>query len=126
MSAIQGYRAALSPIFALTNPKMHDSTEMNLLFKAFKKSGARKGIRPPHWDVNVVLFSLRRGPFEPMRSAGLKEATMKTLFLVALATANRVGEIQALADQVDFARYGLVLLSFLRRFWPRPSVKGTR
>ena len=35
VSAIQGYRAALSPIFAFTDPKMHDSTEINLLVKAF-------------------------------------------------------------------------------------------
>ena len=112
VSAIQGYRAALGPIFLITNPKWQDSVELNLLFKAFKKASAREGVRPPHWDINVVLLSLRLAPFEPIRYANLKEATMKTIFLVALATANRVGELQALSDQVGYARDGSLLLSF--------------
>ena len=41
---------------------------------------------------------------------------MKTIFLVALATANRVGEIQALSNQVGFLRDGSVMLSFESKF----------
>lgn len=116
VSTIQGYRAALGPIFQMTNPKLQDSVEMNLLFKAFKRAGARERVKPPRWDINVILLSLRSAPFEPIRYADLKEATMKTLFLVALATANRVGEIQALSDQIGYARDGSLLLSFSPTF----------
>ena len=116
VSAIEGYRAALTPLFSLNNHKIENSVELNLLFKSFKRSGVRERIRPPHWDINVVLLSLKVAPFEPFREAPLKEMTMKTLFLVALATANRVGEIQALSDQVGFLRDGSVVLSFSSTF----------
>ena len=61
---------------------------------------------------------------EPIRSAELKEATTKMLFLVALATANKVGEIQALSDQVGFARDGSVLLSFSPSFLAKTESEG--
>ena len=116
VSAILGYRAALAPLLKLHDQKFENSVELGLLFKSFKKSGERERIRPPHWDVNVVLLSLKVAPFEPLRNAPLKEMTMKTLFLVALATANRVGELQALSDQVGFSHDGSVLLSFSSTF----------
>ena len=41
--------------------------------------------------------------FEPLSNASLRDLTRKTLFLVALATAKRVGELQALSRIVSFS-----------------------
>ena len=90
--------------------------EMDLLFKALKKSALREINRPPHWDVNVVLFSLKFRPYEPLSAEGLKEFTMKTLFLIALATAHRIGELNALSNNVGFKKDGSAILHFSHEF----------
>ena len=57
--------------------------------------------RVPHialsWDLDVVLRHLMSSEYEPLEHLSLRALTKKTLFLVALATAKRVGELQALS-----------------------------
>jgi hypothetical protein len=43
----------------------------------------------PKWDLSVVLRALMGFPFETMDKVSLKYLTFKTIFLVALATAQR-------------------------------------
>ena len=93
LSAFLVYRSALMPIFKLAGENYESSIELKLLFKAFKKDAPKRGLKPPLWDVNVVLISLKNKPFEPFNSCTVKDATLKTLFLIALATAHRVGEL---------------------------------
>ena len=50
----------------------------------------------PSWDLAAVLEALKESPFEPMRKADLKWITLKTVFLVALASGKRRSEIHAL------------------------------
>ncbi|XP_068094727.1 uncharacterized protein [Hyperolius riggenbachi] len=49
----------------------------------------------PPWDLNLVLQVLMSPPFEPIQEITEKLLTLKTAFLLAIATARRVGEIQA-------------------------------
>ena len=61
----------------------------------------------PQWDLPLVLRSLRRPPYEPMRDALLQDVTRKTVFLLALASGNRRGELAALLSDnphLQFAR----------------------
>ena len=51
----------------------------------------------------MVLQFLRGPPFEPLASASLRALTQKVLFLVSLATAPRVGELQAVSREVSFS-----------------------
>ena len=60
-------------------------------------------VRPPSWDLIKVLTFLRSSVFEPLANASLRDLTRKTLFLVALAAAKRVGELQALSRLVSFS-----------------------
>ena len=46
---------------------------------------------------------MRSSVFEPLSNSSLRNLTRKTLFLVALAAAKRVGEIQALSRFVSFS-----------------------
>lgn len=49
------------------------------------------------WDLPVVLDALSRPPFEPLQQAELKMLSFKTALLLALVSAKRVGDIQALS-----------------------------
>ena len=48
------------------------------------------------WDLGIVLEALSKTPFEPLREAFLKHLTLKTVFLLAMASARRRNELQAL------------------------------
>ena len=51
----------------------------------------------PMWDLNSVLDYLKGPPFEPLSKATLKYLTLKTIMLVALASARRCSELHALS-----------------------------
>ena len=54
---------------------------------------------PPPWDLDKVLQFLSGPPFEPLTRASFLDKTKKALFLLAMATAKRVSELQALSFQ---------------------------
>ena len=64
---------------------------------------------PPSWDLDKVLRRLMSSVYEPLESQGLRILTKKILFLVALATAKRVSELQALSRVVPSSGDDLVL-----------------
>ena len=74
----------------------------------------------PQWDLGIVLEALRKSPYEPLREASLKHLTLKTVFLLAVASAGRGSELQALMfDQkhIQFKPKGTgVMLYFIPRF----------
>ena len=82
-----------------------------MLFRSFEKSCPPREVKPPQWDVARVLASLRRPPYEPLAEASDRNLTLKTVFLLALASAKRVGELHALTDKVGHSR-GWKSLSF--------------
>ena len=64
---------------------------------------------PPSWDLDEVLRHLMSSAFEPLESVSLRTLTKKTLFLVSLAMAKRVSEIQALSKTVAAIGNDLVM-----------------
>ena len=56
------------------------------------------------WDLLLVLKFLSSASFEPLHWSSLWHLTKKTLFLLALATAKCVGELQALSPTVSFVQ----------------------
>ena len=59
----------------------------------------------PAWDLQVVLEGLCKAPFEPMERASLKHVCFKTVLLLALTTAKRVSDLQALSVSPDCMRF---------------------
>lgn len=51
--------------------------------------------RFPIWNLGVVLRTLMRPPFEPLREMDLKWARLKTIFLVAKTSARRISELSS-------------------------------
>ena len=107
-STVKGYRAALNTVFkAAGNLHLVSDCHVTDLIKAF---GIERPITRrlfPAWDLPLVLRSLRIAPYEPLHAALLQDITKKTVFLLALASGKRRGELAALiADNLhlQFAR----------------------
>ena len=73
------------------------------MLHSFQVEAPIREVHPPSWDLPTVLNYLRSPSFEPLSSASLRDLTCKTLFLPSLATAKRVGELQALSRRVSFS-----------------------
>ena len=50
----------------------------------------------PEWNLLIVLQVLKECPFEPMNKAPLKFVMWKTVFLIAITTFRRCGDLQSL------------------------------
>ena len=100
-----GYRCMLSAVFKLILAEISASPVLHDLLRSFQVGAPVREVRPPSWDLPSVLNFLRSSPFEPLSSASLRDLTRKTLnrFLLPLATAKRVGELQALSRRVSFS-----------------------
>ena len=70
---------------------------------------------PPSCDLDVVLRHLISSEYKQLESVSLRTLSKKTLFLVALVTAKRVGELQALSKSVSSVADDVVV-SYLPHF----------
>ena len=98
VSSLRGYRSVLSAVFRFHLPSLSSDPVIRDLLRSFRLSSAERVLRPPAWDLSKVLTYLVSPAFEPLSQASFRTLTMKTLFLLALATAKRVGELQALSS----------------------------
>ena len=108
LSIIKGYRAMLVVVFKFPLPEI-SSPVLKDLVRSFEISAPRPIFPPPPWDLDKVLDFLSGPPFEPLARASFLDKTKKALFLLAMATAKRVSELQALSFSVSFQGEDLVL-----------------
>ena len=91
--------------------------EITTLLRSFARSVNPVELRPPAWDVSLVLQSLTGAPYEPLRTCEERFLAQKTLFLLALASAKRIGELHALSYRVSHTRdWGEVSFAFVTGF----------
>ena len=109
LSTIKGYRAMLAAVFKFPLPEISSSPILKDLVRSFEISAPRPIFPPPPWDLDKVLEFLSGPPFEPLARASFIDKTKKALFLLAMATAKRVSELQALSFSVSFQGEDLVL-----------------
>ena len=106
VSSILGYRSMLSSVFRFKLPEISSSPVIKDLIRSFKVETPVRLVRPPSWDLDAVLRYLLSSTFEPLATTPLCLLMKKVLFLTALATAKRVGELQALSRYVSFSSSG--------------------
>ena len=117
VSAIKGYCSALNSVLALKGRVLAASREITTLLRSFARSVNPVELRPPAWDVSLVLQSLTGAPYEPLRTCEERFLAQKTLFLLALASAKRIGELHALSYRVSHTRdWGEVSFAFVTGF----------
>ena len=114
-SSIASYRSILSGVFHFILPELSSHFVLRDLLRSFRLERPLPSSRVPPWDLLVVLRFLRGPPFEPLATASLRSLTQKVLFLVSLATARRVGELQAVSWEVSFSGSD-AFLSYLPEF----------
>lgn len=96
-STIEGYRTAVaSTLLGCTGVDLGKDRDLSRLMANLARESPRNRPSAPNWDLSLVLLQLTRQPFEPLHEASLKLLTWKTVFLVALASGKRRGELHAL------------------------------
>ncbi|XP_068244850.1 uncharacterized protein, partial [Palaemon carinicauda] len=127
VSSIKGYRSMLSAVCRHRGIDLTQNKDLQDLGKYFETT-KQSQLRPPAWNLDVVLKFLCTKKFKPISQASLRDATKKTLFLMALATAKRISEVHAIEKQVGFNQNGAVCalrIDFLAKNenpskpWPR-------
>ena len=104
-------------MLALKGRDLAASREITTLLRSFARSVNPVELRPPAWDVSLVLQSLTGAPYEPLRTCEERFLAQKTLFLLALASAKRIGELHALSYRVSHTRdWGEVSFAFVTGF----------
>ena len=122
---IKGYRSAISQVFRYRGLDLTQCPELNALFKNFDLEIPKKSLSIPKWDLSLVLMSLMKSPYEPLHKASLKDVTMKTAFLIALASAKRISELQGLSGVVSHShQWKKVTLTFVPEFVAKTQVPG--
>ena len=101
-------------VFRYRLPEVSTSPVLADLIRSFELSSIR---RQPvvQWDLKAVLSSLQDPPYEPLAEVSLRLFTCKVLFLLALGTAKRVGELHFLSAKVPSIGDNLSL-SYLPEF----------
>ena len=114
VSAVKGYCSALNSVLALKGRGLAASREITTLLRSFARSVNPVELCPPAWDVSLVLQRLTGAPYEPLRTCEERFLAQKTLFLLALASAKRIGELHALSYRVSHTRdWGEVSFAFV-------------
>ena len=99
----------LSSVFKFCLPEISSSPILKDLVRSFEISAPRPLHHSPPWDLDKVLEYLSGPPFDSLAEASFWNKTRKALFLLTMATAKRIGELQALSFSVSHRGDDLVL-----------------
>ena len=92
---IDGYRTAIVDTLGPTAHHIAHNADLHRLLSSFHRDHPKSSRNLPKWNLSVVLNELTKAPFEPMKDTDLKHLTLKTAFLLALASSKRRSEIHA-------------------------------
>jgi hypothetical protein len=106
VSTIKGYRAAISNTLKFSQgSEIGSDPHLADLIKYFELQRPVTRSLTPRWNLSCVLWSLTKTPYEPLSEASFQDLTLKTVFLLALASARRRSEIHALSVDTGCLRF---------------------
>ena len=85
-STIDGYRTAIVDTLGPMAHHIAHNADLHRLLSSFQRDHPKSSRNLPKWNLSVVLNELTKVPFEPMKDTDLKHLTLKTAFLLALAS----------------------------------------
>ena len=94
-------------------------TVVSRMFRRIERFCPPQEIRPPDWNLSLVLRCLSRPPFKHLKLASDKHITRKTFFLLVFASAKRVSELHAFLFMFVTSTVGDPLPSFFLTLWLR-------
>ena len=96
ISTIDSYRTAIVDTLGPAGLHISQNSDLNRLLSSFHRDRPKSSRNLPKWNLSVVLNELTKAaPFEPMKDRDLKHLTLKTAFLLALASGKCHSEIHA-------------------------------
>ena len=100
LSTIEGYRTAIGHVLkAEKGLDVGQDLDLRSLLANFARDIDRRRPPLPKWDLSFVLKVMTKEPFEPLKKVSMMYCTLKTVFLLTLATGSRRGEIHALTRE---------------------------
>ena len=91
VTTIKGYRSTISNNLKFKSDNNIGSDPIiSELIKSFELLRPVQRSLAPKWDLSCILSSLCSEPYEPLHKASRFHLTLKTVFLLAMATARRV------------------------------------
>ena len=114
-TTVKGYKSAILAIHRglPSGMRLRNDPDRSLYFLIEGMNNVRPPQRKimPEWDLSTVLKSLNQCPYEPLQSASAKDLTVKTVFLIAIASGKRCSELHALAtgNHIVFGNQGATL-----------------
>ena len=94
-STIDGYRTAIVDTLGPAGHHIAESSDLNRLLSSFHRDRPKSSRNLPKWNLSVVFNELTKAPFEPMNDTDLKYLTLKTAFLLAVASSKHCSKIHA-------------------------------
>ena len=85
-STIDGYRTAIVDTLGPTAHHIAHNADLHRLLSSFHMDRPKSSRNLPKWNLSVVLNELTKEHFKPMKDTDLKHLTLKTAFLLALAS----------------------------------------
>ena len=106
VSTIKGYRSTISNTLKFKSGyDIGSHPIISELIKSFENQRPVERSLAPKWDLSLVLSHICKAPFEPLHEASLLHLSMKTAFLLTMATARRVSEVHAFAIDKEHFRF---------------------
>jgi integrase len=119
-STIEGYRSMLSPLLRARGIDLSNDRTTSDLLASFRTQRPRVLPNFPEWDMAFVLYCLTKAPWEPLSEISIKRLTLKTFFLVLLASGRRRSDVGAIdISRIAFKRNQSVTLFPAREFVPK-------
>ena len=94
-STIDGYRTAIVDTLGPTGQHIAHNEDLQGCSPVFHRDRPQSSRNLPKWNLSVVLNECTKAPFEPMKDTALKHLTLKTAFLLALASGKCRSKIHA-------------------------------
>ena len=103
---IKGYRTCIGSVLTRTSrAKVVLHRTISDMIASMELQRPRTTPVLPQWDLGVVLEALSKSPYEPLREASFKHLTLKTVFLLAMASAGRRSELHALKFDKNYIQF---------------------
>ena len=112
---IAGYRSMMSAVLPPVDKFLvgQHPYVIRLLRGVFNERPPKKRL-VPEWDLLLVLGTLKKTPFEPLKRASLRHLTWKTCFLVAVTSFRRCSDLQSLRLGEGFVNVQKKGVTFIR------------
>ena len=101
---IKGYRSCLASVLGRTG-MAKTMSDMIKSMACMELQRPRMTPVLPQWDLDIILEALTKPFYVPLREASLKGLTLKTVFLLSMASAGRRSELQALVFDPQYIQF---------------------